>query len=177
LRLFPEGPLVSHTTYLLSLATAFNGQVDTAQRLLTSLSVHDPLSSQALALSQALQTVPTRPLKSPRTAGLLAGILPGAGHLYLGKPGQAISAFVLNGLFLTGAALAFHESLEVVGAILLYFEAGWYLGNIKSAADGARDMNSQQRQTWNSHLKTTHTLPVVTLEYLQTPSIGIRIPF
>jgi tetratricopeptide (TPR) repeat protein len=177
LRLFPEGPLVSHTTYLLSLAVAFNGQIDTAQRLLTSLSAHDPLSPQALALSQALQTAPTRPLKSPRTAGLLAGILPGAGHLYLGKPGQAISAFVLNGLFLTGAALAFHERLEVVGAILLYFETGWYLGNIKSAADGARDINSQQQQTWNTRLRTTYALPVVTLEHLQTPSIGIRIAF
>jgi TolA-binding protein/TM2 domain-containing membrane protein YozV len=177
LRLFPEGPLVSHTTYLLSLAAAFNGQSDTAQRLLTSLAAHDPLSPQALALSQALQTTPTRPLKSPRTAGLLAGILPGAGHLYLGKPGQAISAFVLNGLFLTGAALAFHERLEVVGAILLYFETGWYLGNIRSATDGARDMNRQQQQTWNARLRTAYALPVITLEHLQTPSLGIRIAF
>ena len=105
-----------------------------AERLLASFPASDPLSAPALALSQALHTAPTRPLKSPRTAGILAGIVPGAGHLYVGKPGQAISAFLLNSLFLAGAAYAFHEGLEAVGAILLYFETGWYLGNIRSAA-------------------------------------------
>jgi hypothetical protein len=103
--------------------------------------------------------------------------LPGAGHLYIGKPVQAISAFLLNGLFLTGAAYALHEGLEAVGAILLFFETGWYLGNIKSAADGARAFNQQQQQVWNDHLKGTYAPPVLTLERLQTLSLGLRIAF
>jgi tetratricopeptide (TPR) repeat protein len=177
LRLFPEGALVSHTTYLLSLASALQGESEQAERLLASFPIADPLSAPALALSQALQTAPTRPVKSPRTAGILAGIVPGAGHLYVGHPGQAIGAFLLNSLFLAGAAYAFHEGLEAVGAILLYFETGWYLGNIKSAANAAHAFNRQQQQAENDRLRATYAPPVLTLERLQTPSLGLRIAF
>jgi tetratricopeptide (TPR) repeat protein len=177
LHLFPDGELTPHTTYLLGLASALTGESEQAERLLTSFPPHDPLSAQALALAQALHTAPARPLKSPRTAGILAGILPGAGHLYIGKPVQAVSAFLLNSLFLTGAVYALHEGLEAVGAILLYFETGWYLGNIKSAADGARAFNQQQQQIWHNHLKETYAPPVLTLERLQTLSLGLRIAF
>jgi TolA-binding protein len=177
LRLYPDGPLASRTTYLLGLAVVLTGQPEDAQRVLTSLPASDPLSTQALALSQALHTTPALPLKSPRTAGILAGMLPGAGHLYIGKPVQAISAFLLNGLFIAGAVYAFQENLPAVGGILLYFETGWYLGNIKSAADGARAFNQQQQQAWDNQFKTTYALPILTLQHLQTPTLGIRIAF
>jgi outer membrane protein assembly factor BamD (BamD/ComL family) len=177
LRLFPEGPLVPQTTYLLGLASALTGESAPAERLLASFPTSDPLAAPAFALAQALHTAPARPVKSPRTAGMLAGILPGAGHLYVGKPGQAVSAFLLNSLFLTGAAYAFHEGLTAVGAILLYFETGWYLGNIRSAADAARAFNRQQQQAENDRLRATYAPPVLTLERLQTPGLGLRIAF
>jgi tetratricopeptide (TPR) repeat protein len=177
LRLFPDGALVPHTTYLLGLASALTGESTQAERLLALFPISDPLAASALSLSQALHTAPTRPSKSPRTAGILAGILPGAGHLYVGKPGQAISAFLLNSLFLTGAAYAFHEGLEAVGAILLYFETGWYLGNIRSAAEEAHAFNRQQQRAENDRLRATYAPPVLTLERLQTPSLGLRIVF
>jgi tetratricopeptide (TPR) repeat protein len=177
LHLFPEGALVPHTTYLLGLASAMTGEFEPARHFLALLPAHDPLSKYALALSHALQTAPAQALKSPRTAGILAGILPGAGHLYIGKPVQAISAFLLNGLFLAGAAYAFHDGLEAVGAIVLYFETGWYLGNIKSAADGARAFNRQQQQSWNESLRAVYAPPVLSLAHLQLPSLGLRIAF
>jgi tetratricopeptide (TPR) repeat protein len=177
LRLFPDGALVPHTMYLLGLASALTGEFEPAKHFLALLPTHDPLSKPALALSHAIQTAPAQALKSPQTAGILAGILPGAGHLYIGKPVQAISAFLLNSLFLAGAAYAFHDGLEAVGAILLYFETGWYLGNIKSAADGARAFNRQQQQIWNDGLQAAYAPPVLSLEHLQLPSLGLRIAF
>jgi tetratricopeptide (TPR) repeat protein len=177
LRLFPEGPLVPHTMYLLGLALALDGQPAQAQQLLATFPRQFDLSHQALLLQQALETAPPPQQKSPRTAGLLAGVLPGAGHLYLGKPGQAITAFLLNGVFLTGAAFAFHEGLEIVGGILLYFETGWYLGNIKSAMDGAREAPIQDQKAFANALRTTYALPTLTFERLQSPSIGLRIAF
>jgi tetratricopeptide (TPR) repeat protein len=177
LRLFPGSPLAPHATYLLGLASALDGQMEQAQRILTPFPTRHTLSEQALALQQALQTAPPLPTKSPQTAGILAGLLPGAGHLYLGKPQQAITAFLLNGLFLTGAAFAFHEGLEAVGAILLYFETGWYLGNIKSAVDGARDTQQQHQSAFVDWLRTTYTPPVLTLQHLQAPALGLRLAF
>jgi hypothetical protein len=38
-------------------------------------------------------------------------------------------------------------------------------------------MNRQQQQTWNARLRTMYAMPVLTLEHLQTPSLGIRIAF
>jgi tetratricopeptide (TPR) repeat protein len=177
LRLFPASSLAPHAAYLLGLASALDGQIEQAQRILTPFPTQHALSAQALALQQALQTTPLRPTKSPQTAGILAGLLPGAGHLYLGKPQQAITAFFLNGLFLTGAAFAFHEGLEAVGAILLYFETGWYLGNIKSAMDGARDMQQQHQSAFSDFLRATYTPPLLTLQHLQAPGFGLRIAF
>jgi TM2 domain-containing membrane protein YozV len=115
------------------------------------------------------------PSKSPRVASILAGILPGAGHLYLGKPRHAITALLLNGLFLAGATFSFLEGLEATGVILLYFETGWYLGNINSARAGAHEFNRRQRQDAQDQLYTTYVPPSLTLK--QLPGLSLRIKF
>jgi outer membrane protein assembly factor BamD (BamD/ComL family) len=174
---FADGPLVDRTTYLLGLSWALEGHPEHAQQVLQLLPPDHAWSDQALALRRELHTTAPPASKSPRLAGILAGILPGAGHLYLGKPRHAITAFLLNGLFITGAVYAIIEGLEASAAILLFFETGWYLGNINSAVEGAREFNLQQRQAFRSHLQTTYTLPPLTLEQLQAPGIGLRFSF
>ena len=177
LQIFPDGPLVPHTLYLLSLSWALDGQTDRAQRLLDTFPAQHGLAEQAQALQLALQTPPPEAAKSPRTAGILAGLLPGAGHLYIGKPVQALTAFLLNGLFITGSVFAFREGLEATGAILLYFETGWYLGNIKSATAGAREANRHQQNSRADYLRTTYAPAPLSLRDLQTPGIGLRLSF
>jgi tetratricopeptide (TPR) repeat protein len=174
---FPDGPLVPRSTYLLGLSWALDGQRERAQRLLEAFPIQHPLASRAQALQLALQTPPPEPLKSPRTAGILAGVLPGAGHLYIGKPLQALAALLLNGLFITGSVFAFRDGLIATGAILLYFETGWYLGNIKSAMAGARNVNRQQSGAYADQLRTAYALPPLTLESLQAPGLGFRLVF
>jgi tetratricopeptide (TPR) repeat protein len=177
LHTFPEGPLVPRTTYLLGLSWALDGQRERAKRILDTFPTQHALADQAQKLQHALQTPQPAVSTSPRTAGILAGIVPGAGHLYLGKPVQAVSAFLLNGLFLTGAVFAFREGLEAAGAILLYFETGWYLGNIKSAVEGARDANRQQHRAFADHSRTTYAPPPLTLHHLQAPGLGLHLTF
>lgn len=177
LQAFPTGPLVPRTTYLLGLSRAFHGQRERAHDLLNAFPSEHALADQARALQQTLRAPPPEPPKSPRIAGLLSGLLPGAGHLYVGKPLQALTAFMLNGLFITGAVFAFREGLEATGAILLYFETGWYLGNIKSAAEGAREANRRQRQNLANHLKTMYTPPILNLHEIQAPALGLRVAF
>ena len=168
---------MSHTQYLLGLSWALDGQFSQAQRVFAALPARDPLAQQALALQEELRLTPPPQPKSPQVAGILSGILPGAGHLYAGKPLQAVTAFALNGVFLAGAAYAFHERLEATGAILLFFETGWYLGGINSAMDAARDANRQQQRALADHLRTTYTPPVLTFRALQMPGLGLRLTF
>lgn len=177
LETFPDGPLVSSTLYMLGLSHALQGQSDYARRIWDALPADDMLTQRALALQEELQQAPVQPHKSPPLAGFLSGVLPGAGHLYVGKPGQALTAFLLNGLFLAGAAYAFHQGFEATGVILLYFETGWYLGTINSAVTAARDANRQQQQTLTDRLSTTYALPSLTLTQLQTPGLGLRLNF
>jgi len=174
---YPDGPLVLHSKYMLGLSWALDGQLSEAQQVFATLPARDPLAQQALALQDELRLTPPPQLKSPRVAGILSGMLPGAGHLYAGKPLQALTAFVLNGLFLAGAAYAFHEKLEATGAILLFFEAGWYLGGINSAMDAARHVNQQQQKAFTDHLRTTYAPPVLTFQRLQAPGLGLRLAF
>jgi TolA-binding protein len=176
LRTFPDVPLASRTTYLMGLSWALDGQLEQAQHVLEMVPADHALSNQARRLQQALKAPPI-PRKSPRTARLLAGLLPGAGHLYLGKPLQGLTAFLLNGAFITGAVFAFREQLYATGAILLYFETGWYLGNIKSAGDGARAANRRQQRDFAEHLKTTYSPPPLSLPDLQAPTLGLRFTF
>lgn len=174
---FPDGPLADRTLYLLGLSLTLDGQAGQAQSVLNTFPLHTPWSESATTLQQTLQTPSPLPLKSTRTAGILAGILPGAGHLYLGKPRHAISAFLLNGLFISGTVTAFLKGLEATGLILLYFETGWYLGNINSAVEGANDYNRQQQQARRDDLLSTYAPAPLNLRHLQSPGIGLRLSF
>ena len=174
---YPDGPLVSHATYLMGLSWALDGQRTQAQRVLAAVPEGDPLASQALALQEELRHAPPLRYTSPRVAGILSGIVPGAGHLYAGKPWQALTAFVLNGLFLAGAAYAFHEQLEVTGGILLFFETGWYLGGINSAVEAAREANRQAQRAFAERLRARYAPPVLTFQALQAPGLGLRLRF
>ncbi len=68
-------------------------------------------------------------------------MLPGAGQLYAGRPRDAGLAFALNAAFILGALESFESGNEVVGSILVFFERGWYTGNIFNAANGAHKYN------------------------------------
>jgi tetratricopeptide (TPR) repeat protein len=173
----PSGALARRGTYLLGLSWWFAGQKTEAQGAWSLLPAGGPLSDKALALQAEARQLPSPRRKSPAVAGVLSGVLPGTGHLYVGKPLQALTAFLLNGLFLTGAAYALHEGLEGTAAILLFFETGWYLGTINSAAAGAREFNRQQQQAAATHLLDTYSLPPLDLEQLQLPTLGLLLTF
>ncbi len=83
------------------------------------------------------------PRKSPAVAGTLA-ILPGAGHLYVGRPRDAAVAFGLNALFLWGTVASVQREQWAVAGVLGLFELGWYSGNIVSAVNGAHKWNRRE---------------------------------
>ena len=113
---------------------------------------------RARSLRQALQQRPETAEKSPQTAGVLSALLPGAGHLYAGRPDQAVSSFLLNAIFITGTVVAFKNDSPVLGGILVFFELGWYLGGIRSAAQAAREENETREKKYRRELKQDYRL-------------------
>jgi tetratricopeptide (TPR) repeat protein len=91
------------------------------------------------------------PYKNPATAGILAGILPGLGHSYVGRHKDGAVALLLNGIFVWAALESFHRDHEVLGGILTFLELGWYSGNIYSAVNAAHKFN---RKVQNDFLKS-----------------------
>lgn len=81
--------------------------------------------------------------KSPATAGALNAILPGAGFLYLGQKRSALTALLLNGLFIGATYQFFHKDYVAAGLITLSFECGWYFGGIYGAQEEAKLYNER----------------------------------
>ena len=73
----------------------------------------------------------------------LNALIPGAGYLYLGQKQSALTAFLLNSLFI-GASVYFFETGNIAaGAIFTTFEAGWYFGGIYGVGLEAKSYNER----------------------------------
>jgi len=86
------------------------------------------------------------PEKSPFTAGLLSALLPGAGHLYVDRPHDALMAALLNGLFLWGTFAAADRKEWGVAGVLGAAEIFWYSGTIVGSVNGADKWNRRERE-------------------------------
>ncbi|MGB9700921.1 MAG: hypothetical protein ACPL5I_16225, partial [Thermodesulfobacteriota bacterium] len=112
-----------------------------------------PLFARGEYWAQGLEKINEVPQKSPMVAGVLAAILPGAGHLYCARYRDATMAFLLNAAFIWGMVAAFQHENYAVGAILTFFELGWYSGNIYSAISSAHKYNKQKKKEYLQDLE------------------------
>jgi tetratricopeptide (TPR) repeat protein len=103
-------------------------------------------------LTHEIETKTPLKQKNPTTAGLLA-IVPGAGHLYCERPRDALISFLLNGALIYAAYEAFDEDLEGLGAVISFFELGFYAGNIYSAVSSAHKYNRDAKERFLNQLR------------------------
>lgn len=157
-------------------------QIDSGKykEAITTLELLQPESTQypwARSLLQALEQRPKTGKKSPAVAGTLSAVLPGSGHLYAGRPGQAASAFLLNALFIAGAVVAFQNDSPVLGGILVFFELGWYQGGIRSAVQAAREENEKQERKYRRELKQSYRLSLGLEPGKDRMALSVRLSF
>lgn len=126
-------------------------------------------------LAGEMERMERLPRKSPALAGGLSAVLPGAGQLYAGRPRDAALALLLNAAFLWGTLEAFNDGNAVVGGILLFFEAGWYSGNIYNAVNNAHKHNRDVREEERKKLRTRHGLTLGLHD--GTPLLGMQVRF
>jgi len=96
-------------------------------------------------MAEGLARIDDIPRKDPKTAGILAALLPGSGHLYTERPRDALVAFLLNGAFIWAAVELYDRGDYVTGGIVTFFELGWYGGNIYSAVNSAHKYNERSK--------------------------------
>jgi tetratricopeptide (TPR) repeat protein len=135
------------------------------------------LYPQSDHLAQGLDRIQEIPQKSPATAGILAAIVPGSGHLYCERYRDAAIAFLLNGAFIWGMVEAFEDKNYVVGGILTFFELGWYSGNIYSAVSSAHKYNQKKKQEYLDHLQKGEGFSLGISFLGKSPAFSLRYVF
>jgi tetratricopeptide (TPR) repeat protein len=124
-----------------------------ARETLEKIPTNSPVCKTAGEFAQALPRYQQLPQKSPGLAAGLSTVLPGAGQLYIERPGDALISFLVNGVLVGAAVIAYHNDEPVAGSFLLVFESSWYLGNIYNAANGAHKFNQRQRENFFDQLQ------------------------
>lgn len=81
--------------------------------------------------------------RSPVAAGVMSGVLPGAGHAYSGRWRDAVSAFAINAIFVSATVLAVRDEQWAVAGVLGGMEVLWYGGNVIGAVNSARRYNAR----------------------------------
>ncbi len=149
----PDSPFFDLSAILLARNELPFDNTPFANDILRTVSTNSVLAPVATGFRESLDDFSGRPVKSPLLAGSLSALLPGAGQLYTGHPGDAATAFLLNGLFIGAAVWAYQEDEPVTGSLLIGFDAIWYFGNIYNAANHAHQFNQQGRDDFANRLQ------------------------
>ncbi|HSW72812.1 MAG TPA: hypothetical protein VLG44_05345 [Chlamydiales bacterium] len=104
--------------------------------------------------------------KSVFGAQALNALIPGAGYLYVGLKKSALTAFLLNSLFIFASYEFFKHGYIAAGAITTSFEMGWYFGGIYGAGEQAKYYNERVYENLASPMMNRDKLfPVLMLKY------------
>lgn len=142
----PEKPIVAEAWYLIGLSYAKEGQWLEADQALSQVGSEDLFYAKAQEVQQIVAEESEVKRKDPALAGLLAALIPGAGHLYCDRPRDATIAFVFTGAFAWATYEAFNQDHEGVGVGLALVTAAFYGGNIYSAVNVAHKYNDREEQ-------------------------------
>lgn len=103
--------------------------------------------------------------KSPRKARLLNAFLPGAGYYYVGQSKTAVTAFLINALFILASYECFKNGYPAAGIITASLESGWYFGGINGAGIAAQEYNDRLYDDMSRKILNQHCFfPVLMFE-------------
>jgi len=104
--------------------------------------------------------------KSIRKAQMLNALLPGAGYWYVGMKQTAVTALLINTLFIAAATHFISNGNTAAGIITLSLEGGWYFGGISGAGLGAKEYNEQLYCSYADKITQREELfPLMMLKY------------
>lgn len=142
-----------HATYRHAWALLHQQEWQRAMEQFQSIPIHNSFREPAQQVAEIILDKGNLSRKSPLLAGVLSATLPGSGQLYVGRQGDALLAFVLNGLFVVGIVEALNQDQAAIAGVLSLFEAGWYAGSIYGAVNGAHKYNRHRAETFIQELE------------------------
>jgi TolA-binding protein len=171
---YPRTELQNSAVYRLGWCRMHTRQWRDASDTFKKVASGSPLYGTSQDLAQKSLEGESLPYKDPTTAGVLAGLLPGLGHVYTNRYKDGAVAFLLNGLFIWAAVESFDNDNEVLGAILVFTTVGWYTGNIYSAVNSAHKHNRKLKDNFLQGLPDS-----LNLGLLATPQghLGLTLSF
>lgn len=122
------------------------GDWEVARGYLSEINYNPELRESAQQILQGAEEGKSLPYKSPALAGILSGIVPGAGQVYVDRPKDGLTSLLVNGLFIGATIQAFKKDQEFLGVILGSLELGWYAGNIYNAVNSTHKYNRKLRE-------------------------------
>lgn len=156
------------------------GMGDHARHILKLIEANDSACAARLTLLSAIrqadfeQLCPTDTFvcgynseaKSIRRAQMLNAALPGAGYWYVGMKQTAVTAALVNALFIGAAVHFFNNGNTAAGILTLSLEGGWYFGGISGAGLAAKRYNEQLYCSYAEKITQREELfPVMMLKY------------
>jgi tetratricopeptide (TPR) repeat protein len=159
---YPDPELKNAALYRLGWSRMQESRWEEASHTFNRVEPQSPLFGSSRDLAMKSLQGETLAYKNPRTAGVLAAVLPGLGHAYCERYRDGFVAFLLNGLFIWAAVESFDEEHDVLGGILLFVEAGWYAGNVYSAVNCAHKHNRHVKNEFLRMLPDTLDLDLFT---------------
>lgn len=159
------------------------GKCDHAAHVLSLITNHDPEQGRKLTLLGMIKQADFDELcqnasfekiyrgyrkeaKSIRKAQALNALLPGAGYWYVGMKQTAVTAFLINSLFIGAGTTFLCNKNYAAGIITLSLEGGWYFGGICGAGLAAKSYNEQLYCRFADKLTQREELfPVMMLNY------------
>ena len=160
--MYPSSQLKNAARYRLGWTRMQENKWREASEDFKKVEMGGPLYAKAKYLSAESLKGELLPYKDPVYAGVMAGIIPGLGHVYVSRYKDALVAFLLNGLFIWATIESFHQDHNVLGGILAFFELGWYAGNIYSAVNVTHKWNRKVKDDFRKGLKDRLDLHLLT---------------
>lgn len=159
------------------------GRTRFADHILSLIEQKDPARARKLNLLSALKCADLETLsqnpscehiicgyekeaKSIRKAQILNAMLPGAGYWYVGLKQTAVTALLINVLFIAAGAHFLTHGNTAAGAVTLSLEGGWYFGGIAGAGYAAKQYNEHLYCNYASKITQRDNLyPIMMLKY------------
>lgn len=170
----PGEPVAAEIWYLTAISLARESRWLEADEALRQIGSQSGRFVAAQGMRQVLAQAPAAKRKDPAVAGLLAAVLPGAGHLYCERPGDGAIAFVSTGAFAWATVEAFQQDHQAVGIGLGFIALSFYGGNVFSAVNVAHKYNDREERRLRLRLAPYEEL---SLEVHPGPVPSVRLTF
>jgi len=118
---------------------------DEASRRFALIDISSLQGKSARGLSHSLQRGKVLPKRHPWFAGTLSAVVPGTGYLYSGRPGTALTSFVINSLIFWVLRDAIAQESYGIATTTIFLGSGWYVGNIRGSMRAAEEFNIKNR--------------------------------